>query len=70
MLRSFEEEYVSFLKKHGIGFEERYLWNCSRSGVRASLRDAAPCGPEPGDKSPGYSHMSLRDGPFGPQAKR
>ena len=26
-LRSFQEEYVSFLKKHGIGFEERYLWD-------------------------------------------
>jgi hypothetical protein len=26
-LRSFQEEYVSFLKKYGIGFEERYLWN-------------------------------------------
>jgi len=26
-LRSFQEEDVSFLKKHGIGFEERYLWN-------------------------------------------
>jgi hypothetical protein len=25
--RSFQEEDVSFLKKHGIGFEERYLWN-------------------------------------------
>jgi hypothetical protein len=24
-LRSFQEEYVGFLKKHGIGFEERYL---------------------------------------------
>jgi Transposase IS200 like len=26
-LRSFQEEYVSFLKKHGIGFVERYLWD-------------------------------------------
>jgi hypothetical protein len=25
--RSFQEEDVSFLKKHGIGFEELYLWN-------------------------------------------
>jgi hypothetical protein len=24
-LRSFQEEYVSLLKKHGIGFEERHL---------------------------------------------
>ena len=26
-LRSLQEEDVSFLKKHGIGFEERYLWD-------------------------------------------
>ena len=26
-LRSFQEDYISFLKKHGIGFEERYLWD-------------------------------------------
>jgi hypothetical protein len=26
-LRSFQEEHVGFLKKHGIGFEERYLWD-------------------------------------------
>jgi putative transposase len=26
-LRSFREEYVSFLKKHSIGSEERFLWN-------------------------------------------
>jgi hypothetical protein len=26
-LKSFQEEYVSFLKKHGIRFEERYLWD-------------------------------------------
>jgi len=25
--KSFQEEYVSFLKKHGIRFEERYLWD-------------------------------------------
>jgi REP-associated tyrosine transposase len=26
-LKSFQEEHVSFLQKHGIGFEERYLWD-------------------------------------------
>jgi REP-associated tyrosine transposase len=26
-LKSFQEEYVSFLKKHGIRFEARYLWD-------------------------------------------
>jgi hypothetical protein len=31
-------------KKHGIDFEERYLWDGSRGGIRASLRDAAPMG--------------------------
>ena len=25
-LKSFQEEYVSFLQKHGIRIEERYLW--------------------------------------------
>ena len=25
--KSFQEEYVSFLEKHGIRFEERYLWD-------------------------------------------
>jgi REP element-mobilizing transposase RayT len=24
--RTFQEEYVTFLKKHGITFDERYLW--------------------------------------------
>jgi putative transposase len=24
--RSFQEEYLSFLKKHGIEYDERYLW--------------------------------------------
>jgi putative transposase len=26
-LKSFQEEYVAFLKKHGIQFDERYLWD-------------------------------------------
>jgi hypothetical protein len=26
-LRSFQEEYIRFLNKHGIGFQERYLWD-------------------------------------------
>ena len=26
-LKSFQEEYVNFLKKHGIRFEEQYLWD-------------------------------------------
>jgi hypothetical protein len=30
-------------------------------GIRASLRDAGRCNNGPGDKSPGYCHMSLRD---------
>jgi REP element-mobilizing transposase RayT len=25
--KSFQEEYVGFLKKHGISFEERFLWD-------------------------------------------
>ena len=24
--RTFQEEYLAFLKKHGIGFDERYVW--------------------------------------------
>jgi hypothetical protein len=26
-LKSFQEEYVNFLQKHGIRFEERYPWD-------------------------------------------
>ena len=25
--RSFQEEYLSFLKKHGIEYDEKYLWD-------------------------------------------
>jgi putative transposase len=25
--RSFQEEYVAFLRKHGVEYDERYLWN-------------------------------------------
>jgi REP element-mobilizing transposase RayT len=24
--KSFEEEYLSFLRKHGVEYDERYLW--------------------------------------------
>jgi hypothetical protein len=30
-------------------------------GIQAPLRDAGPWGPDPGDKSPGYFQVSLRD---------
>jgi hypothetical protein len=34
---------------------------------QASLRDAGNVVTDPGDKSPGYCHLSLRDGPEGPR---
>jgi hypothetical protein len=34
--------------------------------IQASLRDAGHVVTDPGDKSPGYYHLSLRDWPFGP----
>ena len=24
--RTFEEEFVTFLRRHGVGYDERYLW--------------------------------------------
>jgi hypothetical protein len=39
--------------------EDPWLGRMS-GGVRASFRDATSWIPEPGDKSPGYCHMSLR----------
>jgi hypothetical protein len=38
-------------------------------GIRASLRDAGLWGSGPGDKSPGYCHMSLRDEESSQEAK-
>jgi hypothetical protein len=48
------------------GLKRFYLATADRrlgmtGGIRAFLRDAGWCHTEPGDKSPGYYHMSLRD---------
>jgi hypothetical protein len=59
-MRTFQEEYLAFLKKHGAHFDEKYLWDrCARSyrtlrdgfflgtlsqALRARLRSVCPYG--------------------------
>ena len=47
--RSFEEEFVAFLKKHGVEYDPQYVWGYCATGwamrrfvvtIQASLRDA------------------------------
>lgn len=56
--KTFEEEYLAFLKKHDIEYDERYVW-----GWDSIVPTGLPPGLTrlPGDESPGYSHLSLRD---------
>jgi hypothetical protein len=51
-----------FSKRNTVSALKNDIFGIDRAAViRASLRYAAPWGPDPGDKSPGYSHLSLRD---------
>lgn len=47
--RSFQEEYLEFLKKHGIAYDDRYVWVDSTVALRLNWR----CARCPGLERPG-----------------
>ena len=62
--QTFQEEYLAFLAKHGIEYDERYVW-----GSKLAPESSVPLGPGwdwattvAGVETPAYSRTSLRDG--------
>src|ERR1035438_243608 len=55
---TFQEEFLALLKKHGIAYDERYLWE-RKSAVPAGL--ALDGHRVPNVETLGYCHFSLRE---------
>jgi putative transposase len=59
--RTFQEEYLAFLKKYGTHFDEKYLW-ISWARSDRTLRDGSLKDALPGTSCQATIRLSLRDG--------